>query len=519
MKEKKEKKSKEQKDQKEKLTKEEKIEQKGSFGERFSLKFRKKLVANKVRTILLVLILIVLFITLNAWARSRATAQIDLTESKIYTLSQTSKDQLNSIDNEVMIYIYGYDDSSAYVTFVKQYAEYNDNIKYEIVTTESNYEVINKYDLDSNGTPALVVVSGDRDVTLYPDYEFSSYEYLNGSYVTVDLTEESITNAIINVSTEDPTKVYFVTGHGEYVTDYLTEMTSSLEDVVYDCEELNLISATEIPEDCDILVFINPESDISEAEAEIVRTYANNGGDMFVSWFKEISQDADEFPNFQSVLDLYGAGIERGLLYEGSSSNYYYYPYYIMPDASSSSEITSDIATSGYYPLFFESQRVLTNEVNEENVTVSTETLLTTSDSCYNITDVDAINQGLSLDGMEQDSYTVAQKYTREISTSDDEDSETVDSDLILVGSATFLLDQNGAFSYDANKSFVLNSFASLAGENDLITVQKYSSTSTAFTKTPTALADSIVKLIIFGMPIIIILVGIIIWIVRRRKR
>ena len=280
-----------------------------------------------------------------------------------------------------------------------------------------------------------------------------------------------------------------------------------------------MISATEIPEDCDILVFINPESDISEAEAEIVRTYANNGGDMFVSWFKEISQDADEFPNFQSVLDLYGAGIERGLLYEGSSSNYYYYPYYIMPDASSSSEITSDIATSGYYPLFFESQRVLTNEVNEENVTVSTETLLTTSDSCYNITDVDAINQGLSLDGMEQDSYTVAQKYTREISTSDDEDSETVDSDLILVGSASFLLDQNGAFSYDANKSFVLNSFASLAGENDLITVQKYSSTSTAFTKTPTALADSIVKLIIFGMPIIIILVGIIIWIVRRRKR
>ena len=213
--------------------------------------------------------------------------------------------------------------ASGYICIVSQALGGNLRIQFG-----DNNIAINKYDLDSNGTAALVVVSGDRDVTLYPDYEFSSYEYLNGSYVTVDLTEESITNAIINVSTEDPTKVYFVTGHGEYVTDYLTEMTSSLEDVVYDCEELNLISATEIPEDCDILVFINPESDISEAEAEIVRTYANNGGDMFVSWFKEISQDADEFPNFQSVLDLYGAGIERGLLYEGSSSNYYYYHIY-----------------------------------------------------------------------------------------------------------------------------------------------------------------------------------------------
>lgn len=516
MKEKKEKKAKEPKV---KLTKAEKREQKGNFGERFSLKFRRKLIANKARTWLLVIVLIAIFIALNAWARTKATAQIDLTESKIYTLSQTSKDQLASLDKEVMIYIYGYDDSNSYVTFIKQYAEYNDNIKYEIVTTESNYEIINEYDLDSTGYPALLVKCGDRDVTLYPDYEFSSYDYVNGTYATVDLTEESITNAILNVSTDDPTKVYFVTGHGEYVTDYVTLLTQSLEDVVYECEDLNLISATEIPADCDILVFLNPASDISASEAEVLRAYINNGGNMFVAWFKDINTSAAEFPNFQSILDLYGAGVEKGLLYEGSSTNYYYYPYYLMPNVSTSSEITADIATSGYYPLLLESQRVLTNEVDEENVTVSTESLLTTSDSCYNITNIDAINQGLSLEGLDQSSYTVAQKYTRSISISDDEDSDTIDSNLILIGSTTFLLDQNGALSYDANQSFVLNSFASLAGENDLITVQKYSSTSTAFTKTPTTFADAIVKVIIFGVPVIIILVGIIIWAVRRRKR
>lgn len=515
----KEKKEKKEKEPKVKLTKEEKKEQKGNFGERFSLKFRRKLIANRARTWLLVIVLIAVFIALNAWARTKATAQIDLTESKIYTLSQTSKDQLASLDKEVMIYIYGYDDSNSYVTFIKQYAEYNDNIKYEIVTTESNYEIINKYDLDSTGYGALVVTSGDRDVTLYPDYEFSSYDYVNGSYVTVDLTEESITNAILNVSTDDPTKVYFVTGHGEYDSSYVTGLTESLENLVYECEDLRLISVEEIPADCDILVFLNPSSDIESSEAEVLRAYINNGGNMFVAWFKEISNSANEFPNFQSVLDLYGAGVERGLLYEGDSNSYYYYPYYIMPDVSTSSEITSDIATSGYFPLLLESQRVLTNDVDEENVTVSTESLLTTSSSCYNITNIDAINQGLSLDGLEQDSYTVAQKYTRSISISDDEDADTIDSSLILIGSSTFLLDQNGTYNYDANQSLVLNSFASLAGESDLITVQKYSSTSTAFTKTPTTFADAIVKVIIFGIPVIIILVGIIIWAVRRRKR
>ncbi len=516
MKEKKEKKSKEPK---QKLTKEEKIEQKGNFGERFSLKFRKKLVANRARTILLVLVLIVLFITLNAWARTKATAQIDLTENKIYTLSQTSKDQLNSLDKEVMIYIYGYDDTNEYVTFIKQYAEYNDNIKYEIVTTESNYEVINKYNLDSDGIPAIVVVCGDRDVTLHPDYDFSSYDYVNGSYTTVDLTEQSITNAILNVSADDPTKVYFVTGHGEYVTDYVTEMVTSLEDLVYECNEINLFSSAEIPEDCDILVFLNPQSDISPELAEKLKSYVNNGGNLVVYWYK--SDPDTDFTNFQGVLDLYGAGVEYGLLYEGNSSNYYYYPYYLIPEASSSSEITADIATGGYVTLLSFAQRVLTNDVSEDNISVSTEKLLYTSNSCYNITDEDTINQGLSLDGVEQGSYTVAQKYTRSVSTSDSDDAETTQSNLILVGCSNFVLD-NGFYSSSsgtANESFVLNSFASLAGENDLITVQKYSSESTAFTKTPTAFADAVVKLIIFGLPVLIILVGIIIWIVRRRKR
>ena len=525
MKDKKEKKEKKSKEPKQKLTKAEKREQKGNFRERFSLKFRKKLIANKARTWFLVIVLIVLFIILNAWARTKATAQIDLTENKIYTLSQTSKDQLESLDKEVMIYIYGYDETSSYVNFVMQYADLNDNIEYEIVTTESNYEVINEYDLDSTGYGALVIVCGDKDVTLYPDYEFTSYDYT--SYTTIDLTEESITNAIINVSTEDPTKIYFVTGHGEFSIDYyVTEMVSSLEELVYECEELNLFTADEIPDDCDILVFLSPESDISSTEADMVKEYVNNGGDLVVYWYKS---DADtDFTNFQSVLDLYGAGVEYGLLYEGSSSNYRYSQYYIVPEASSYSEITEDIATGGYVTLLPFAQRVLTNDVDEDNVTVSTEELLYTSSSCYNITDEDTINQGLSLDGVEQDSYTVAQKYTRTLTISesdsedeDSEDTETTESELILVGCSYFVIDGGyySSSSGSANETFVLNSFASLAGETNLITIQKYASSSSSFTKTPTAFADSIVKLIIFGVPILVILVGITIWAVRRRKR
>lgn len=193
----------------------ENIEEKGSFRERMSLKFRKEIIVSKARTLLLVIVLIALFIAINLWARNQATAQIDVTENKRYTLSDASKNQIKSINKDINIYIYGYDETSNYVNFSKQYSAYNKKIKTEIVTTENNFEIINKYNLDSSEYGAIVVVCGERNTTLYPEYDFRTNDYVDGVYVNVDLTEESITNAIINVSADELTKVYFVTGHGE----------------------------------------------------------------------------------------------------------------------------------------------------------------------------------------------------------------------------------------------------------------------------------------------------------------
>ena len=58
------------------------------------------------------------------------------------------------------------------------------------------------------------MVCGNKDATLFPDYQFTSYDYSSGEQV--DISEETITNAILNVSTDDPVKVYFTTGQGEF---------------------------------------------------------------------------------------------------------------------------------------------------------------------------------------------------------------------------------------------------------------------------------------------------------------
>ena len=66
------------------------------------------------------------------------------------------------------------------------------------------------------------------------------------------------------------------------------------------------------------------------------------------------------------------------------------------------------------------------------------------------------------------------------------------------------------------NKDLALNSVAYLTEREDTITIRKSTSTVTI---SPTETEDTIVKIIIFAVPIAIIILGIVVWQVRRRKK
>ncbi|MCI8308733.1 MAG: hypothetical protein HFJ45_00625 [Clostridia bacterium] len=495
-----------------------------SFKEKLSLKFRKRLISSGIHTIILVVFLVLIFFGVNIWAGSRELAQIDVTENHLYSVTQASKDQLANLNKDVYIYIYGYNDNNDYVTFIKQYSAFNNHIHYEIVTEETNYEIVSKYNLSDYGNAAMVIVCGDKDKTVYPEYEFSSYDYSTGE--SVNIAEETITNAILNVSTDDPIKVYFATGDGEYKMSEVSTLVAYLQAQVYECEELNLLAVTEVPDDCDILAILDPTQDITEMAATAIKNYINKGGNIIFGQFR-IDKET-KIPNLQSILDLYGVSLSYGVLYEGRSSNSfayenYSYPYILIPNLSSSNEISSELSKSGLYVIIPWAQSLSISNVEEDNVIVSSSNILTTSDKCYNITD---LNGQLKTDGLEAKEYIIGSELTRTVTTpADDTNAETtsVSSKLLVFGNAGFMADyftigqmQLSPIQYPGNANFALNAFAELAEQEDLITVRK-SSNVTNFESTTQE--DRIVKTIIFGIPVIIILAGIIIWNIRRRKR
>ena len=450
---------------------------KASFGEKISLKLRKRLIASRFKTFILILFIVIVIWGINIWAESKKLAQIDVTKNHLYSLTETSKDQLKNLKKEVKIYVYGYTEKDDLVQFLQQYNALNKNISYEIISESTNYELVTKYGLGSLST--LVITCGDKDRTIYPEYEFSSYD--NSSGDTIDLAEETITNAILKVTTDDPIKVYFATGNGEYDSSSLSSLTGFLEEEIYEIEDLNLLTITEIPSDCDILAIMSPEEDLTESQAELIRSYANGGGNMLIC---SLAPNDKEFTNLQSILDLYGVKINKGLLYEGNSRNYLAYqnslplPYILIPGYSSRNPITSEFSNANSTQMIVMpwSQSLTISPVEEENVTVTNSEIVMTSSSCYNIADYSKGISNEALEGLEKSTYTIGSELTRTIKNEETQ----IESKLVIYANTTFFADSYqdanvkiSMMKNAGNINLALNTFAELGEEEDLITARK----------------------------------------------
>ena len=100
---------------------------KASFGEKISLKLRKRLIASRFKTFILILFIVIVIWGINIWAESKKLAQIDKKKNHLYSLTETSKDQLKNLKKEVKIYVYGYTEKDDLVQFLQQYNPHPEN--------------------------------------------------------------------------------------------------------------------------------------------------------------------------------------------------------------------------------------------------------------------------------------------------------------------------------------------------------------------------------------------------------
>ena len=497
---------------------EKKKEKKDKKPNKFIQVIKKKWLINGTKTLILVLVLIAIFLVINTVMHNLDLAPLDFSQEQLYTLTDESKERVKDIDKDVNIYFVGYTDEDSNLDLAKQYHNANEKITAEAVDANNRPDLAEKYGIES-GSQGIIVECEDKSQVLTAS---DLYTYDTTTYEQISIAEEKLTSAILSVATDEVPKVYFLEGYSEFSLDenmYYLNMYLSNE--INEIDTLNLLSTGAVPDDCDTLVITTPNKDFDDIATKAITDYINKGGNIL--WLNAAVVQSQDLPNVNSILAMYAIDpFDVGIIRETDTSRMLSdSPDLIIPELQYT-EVTKELYyTTG--PIFINATKININEDNLEAQNVNKVDLAVTSEGAYFRTDFNN-QQSEAVDGEETGSFVVGAELDKTITEANEETGEqAVTSKLVIYGENYFISDyqlsqnsQYGAIQLGYNRDLMLDSISYLVDRPEDITARKSTGT---VTYTATEQQDLIIRIIIFAVPLLIILVGIIVWKVRRRKK
>ena len=258
----------------------------------------------------------------------------DATSVKSNTVGLYTKNFLKEMDKTVeIIGLFEENDSSIQLKdyFVPIMADYeakaDGKITLRYVDPDINPFILTELDPEnvyglSKGM--YVLRCGDRLTTLVMfdcfEYDTSLIEY-NMLLPVENRIEAEVTGRIFYLTSGSSLKAYYLTGHNEQAShSYLDMILGSLgmmaSDITLSGEN------AKIPEDCELLIILQPAYDISLMEKELLISYLDNGGRvMLVNDFND--NKSIDYTNLNQVAMRMGVTLEPGMLHE-NDINYLY---------------------------------------------------------------------------------------------------------------------------------------------------------------------------------------------------
>lgn len=474
---------------------------------------KKKWLKDTFLTILLIAIIFAVYFGINYGVEKLNVEDIDLTTDKIYSISESTVTKLGNLEKDVTIQLINLRDYVYLLDFTNKYTQLNSHISVErIDDLTARADIMNTYNLES--TDSLMVIKSEKRETTLSLYDLYTYDYT--TYEQIDITEEAITNAIIEVTIEEKPKVYFLEGHNYYNDTYFQLVKQDITSEANEVASLNILTAGSVPEDCDCLVITTLKEDITEMERDQLINYSNRGGKILL--LADANILGIETPNFNQILELYGFSISNGILMEQDGNQMIYgSPEFIISKVDSS-VFKSDLTMNMNICVIDSGRIEFKEEETLKTLGITYNTLATTSDSAFlrnnlNISTMSKTNQ----DTDAADSI-IGALVTRTL-----ENNNTAE--MIVYANAVFATNQqinmNNTYSIYANQlcnndDVVINSVSYLTQRTDTITIRK-DADSVSYTVTQGQ--HNIIMAIIFLVPVAIIILGIVVWQIRRRKK
>lgn len=453
--------------------------------------------------ILAAAIVLAVLLNLLVGALPKKYTEFDLSEAKMYTLGDSSKKLVQSLDQDVTVYYLcetGSEDAIL-TKLLDHYADESSHFRWEQKDPAIYPTFAAQYGASDVSTGSLIVVSGENNVVLDAadlyEYDYSDY-YTTGSANVTFGGEKQITSAIYKLTAAEETYAYYTTNHGEQAL--TSSLTEALEAQNITAQPLDLLTST-IPDDCDLLIINDPTSDFASDglvdEISQLQTYLENGGRVLLT-----TNGYDETPNLDAVMAQFGLAREAGLVVEGDSSHALYgYPYSLFPDYGTTDESTAlDGVNRSTHVMLSVAQGITVTETDD----VTAESLLNTSEDAYSKLNFDTSSTTDKENGDTDGPFSLA-VWAR---------NETTGAEVIWIGCPN--MDNEQLYqSIPGNLTFLQGCAASMVGQDILIDTKALEASPITI---PASTATTLGLVFVFVLPAAVLIAGAVVVLVRRRK-
>ena len=432
--------------------------------------------------ILAAAIVLAVLINLLVGAIPKKYTEFDLSAAKMYTLGDSSRQLMQSLDQNVTVYYLcetGSED--AIITkLLDHYADESGHFHWEQKDPALYPTFAAQYGAENASTGSLIVVSGENSEVLNAaelyEYDYSDYYTTGAANVTFG-GEKQISSAIYKLTAAAESHAYYTTNHGEQAL--TASLTEALKAQNIDAQPLDLLTGT-IPE-----------------EIAQLQTYLENGGKVLLT-----TSGYTETPNLDAVMAQFGLAREPGLVVEGDAGHALYgYPYSLFPDYAAADESTAlDGVNQSTHVMLSVAQGITITETDD----VTAEPLLYTTEDAYSKQDFDASSSSAKEAGDTDGPFSLA-VWARNDSTG---------AEVIWIGCPN--MDNEQVYqSIPGNLTFLQGCAASLVGQSLLIDTKALEA---APITVPASASMTLGMVFVFVLPAAVLIAGAVEVVLRRRR-
>jgi len=214
------------------------------------------------------LIIVLIVVAVNYIAVKKPKSW-DLTKDKIFTLSDQTVGVLKGLKDSVTITAFYAASEPEFTELdqrLRQYKAQSDKLTVEFVDPFKHPAPVKELNISQSG-PRVIVKSGSKEAR------------------AKEVSEEGLTNALIDVSRGSTKKIYFSKGHGEHPVADATErglklFVDTLKSEGFQADEMVIAEHKEMPADAAALVIAGPVAALTEGEARLVKEWVEKGGKL-----------------------------------------------------------------------------------------------------------------------------------------------------------------------------------------------------------------------------------------------